>query len=200
MLKPLERMLEEFERVTILYFNPNIHPQEEYELRKGYVEEYAEEHGVEFVELAYEPALWEEAVKNSPGLDRCKACYALRMEHTARWTAQVGADIFATTLTISPYQHHGEIHDAGEAAARRHGVSYLNRTFVDLYAEGVILSKELGIYRQKYCGCRMSRIEAEEQRQRAAAEKRKLKAERAAQAELDKLKKQAKKERDRAHG
>lgn len=193
-------MLEEFEHVTILYFNPNIHPLKEYELRKRYVEEYAEEHGVEFVELEYSPALWEDAIKSSRGLDRCKACYEIRLEHTARWAAQAGADVFATTLTVSPYQHHEEIHAAGEAAAQRNGISYLNRTFVDLYAEGVTLSKELGMYRQKYCGCHYSQLEAKEQHEQAAAKKNMLKAERAAQAKLNKLKKQTKKERDRAHG
>ena len=102
---------------------------------------------------------------------RCRACYRLRFEETAREAAARGFDTISTTLTISPYQLTNAILEELEAAAERHGLKVDARDFRDRYREATRRSREKGMYRQNYCGCRFSIAEAEEQR-KAAKRKR----------------------------
>lgn len=80
------------------------------------------------------------------------------------WAAEHGFDAVATTLTVSPYQDAESISAQGELAAEAAGVVYLERDFRDRYAEATKRSRELDLYRQNYCGCLMSELEAREQR------------------------------------
>ena len=102
---------------------------------------------------------------------RCRACYRLRFEETAREAAARGFDTISTTLTISPYQLTDAILEELEAAAERHGLKVDARDFRDRYREATRRSREKGMYRQNYCGCRFSIAEAEEQR-RATKQRR----------------------------
>ncbi|MCL2881519.1 MAG: epoxyqueuosine reductase QueH [Coriobacteriia bacterium] len=107
-------------RITLLYYNPNIAPIEEYERRRDAWVAYCAQQGIEAVELEYEPQLWEEATAPDQQVPkRCRQCYALRLGRAARWAAEHGADALTTTLTISPYQLPDIIAEEGRAAVKR---------------------------------------------------------------------------------
>ncbi|MCL2324381.1 MAG: epoxyqueuosine reductase QueH [Actinomycetia bacterium] len=152
-------------RITLLYYNPNIAPADEYERRRDALLSYCAEAGIEAVELDYEPEAWEQACAadlSAPG--RCRQCYALRLGRAAQWAAQHGANALTTTLTISPWQLADLIAEEGKKAAEAAGIRYLDIDFSPDYRASQQAAREAGIYRQKYCGCLPSKREAEEQR------------------------------------
>lgn len=173
LLEPYDALAQAGTEVRVVYANPNIHPREEYEHRRDTLLAYTAGRGIEVDELPYEPERWDEAVRgleNDPGR-RCRACLRLRLGLAARHAAAEGFDTVATTLTVSPYQDPDAIRGAGEAACADAGVSFLVTDFRDRYPEAVRRSRELGMYRQNFCGCRYSDIEAAAAR---AARKNKL--------------------------
>ena len=104
---------------------------------------------------------------------RCRACYRLRLEETARVAAEQGFDGIGTTLSVSPYQYTQVIEEEVQRAAERAGVAGVFEDFRPYYDEATRRSRQLGMYRQNFCGCRISDLEA-------AAERAERKAERAA--------------------
>ena len=166
LIEPLESLAEEAEHVTIVFSNSNIHPAEEYNRRRDTLRAWADPLGVEVVELDYDPAEWTAVVGPlaNAGPERCRACYALRLDRVARFAAENGFDAVATTLTVSPYQDAVAIADEGRRAAAAAGVAYLDRDFRERYPEATRRSREAGMYRQNYCGCVFS--EAESRRER----------------------------------
>lgn len=145
--------------VVGFFFNPNIHPLLEFRRRLTGVRELAGQVALQVSEdLTYDPAWWFEEV-GSRGEIRCRACIAMRLERTAREAAGSGHQAFGTTLAISPWQDHEAIMDAGKAAAGRHGVQFVYEDLRGLYRASRSLSKNLGLYRQKYCGCLLSEWE-----------------------------------------
>ena len=138
---------------TGFWYNPNIHPVEEYKRRKNTLTDYARQIALPLI------------VENEYGLRsfidhvypqyeaRCAYCYECRLEETAAYAAANGFDAISTTLLISPYQKHELIRRTGEAAAERHGIAFLYRDFRPHFKEGQEEAKSLGLYRQKYCGC-----------------------------------------------
>ena len=115
---------------------------------------------------------------------RCRACYRLRLEETARVAAERGFEGIGTTLSVSPYQYTQVIREEVERAAAQAGVAPVFENFRPYYDEATRESRELGMYRQNFCGCRISDLEAaaeraERKEQRAAAKA----AERAAHAD-----------------
>jgi epoxyqueuosine reductase len=160
--------------VRVVYANPNIHPREEYERRRDTLLAYTSERGIEVDEAPYEPHAWDEAVRgleHRPG-ERCRACFRLRIGLAAERAVLGGFDAVATTLTVSPYQDPVAIREAGEAACADAGVAFLVTDFRDRYPEATRRSRELGMYRQNYCGCRYSEAEASGQRAARRAAKR----------------------------
>jgi predicted adenine nucleotide alpha hydrolase (AANH) superfamily ATPase len=114
--------------------------------------------GIELVEdAAYDPAAWFTAVTDGEGLGR--RCIGQRLMRTAEEAAARSDLAFSSTLSISPYQDHEAIRSAGEEAARRYDVEFLYEDLRPYYAVSRRLSKEWGIYRQKYCGCLYSERE-----------------------------------------
>jgi hypothetical protein len=151
--------------VTVCFANPNIHPAEEYDRRRDTLRAYADDAGIEVIELPYEPEMWAEAVAGSPGRPaRCEACYRLRIDLVADEAARRGYDAVATTLTVSPYQDPEAICKAGREACDRAGVAFIANDFRDRYPEATRRSRELGMYRQNYCGCLLSMTEAQNSR------------------------------------
>lgn len=153
--------------VDVCYANPNIHPLAEYERRRDTLFAYAMDAGIRVTEVAYDPSLWTAAVA-AAGDDRrarCRACYRLRIGIVAAEAARDGYDAVATTLTVSPYQDPESIREEGERACAEHGVSFLATDFRERYPEATRRSRELGMYRQNYCGCAPSVVEAAEQRE-----------------------------------
>jgi predicted adenine nucleotide alpha hydrolase (AANH) superfamily ATPase len=145
--------------VTGFFFNPNIHPLLEWRRRATGAHDVAEMSGIDMlVDPAYDPAAWFAAV--NPGEEsRCRRCIRLRLMRAAEEAATRGFAAFSTTLAISPYQDHEAIRTAGDEAARRHEVDFIYADLRPLYGESRRLSREWGIYRQKYCGCLVSEWE-----------------------------------------
>lgn len=173
LLEPYDSISEGAE-VAVCYANPNIFPPDEYERRLGTLRAYAEEAGIEVIELPYEPQAWREIVSTTSGQrpERCRACYRLRIGMVAREAARRGYDAVATTLTVSPYQDYAGIIEAGEEVCAREGVRFLATDFRDRYPDATRRSRELGMYRQNYCGCEPSIAEAAAEREaRRAARK-----------------------------
>lgn len=173
LLEPLDELAEAADEVVILYANPNIHPAEEYERRRDTLVAYARTAGVDVVELPYDPAAWLEAVGPlaNAGAARCRACYRLRLGRAALYAAEHGFDAIATTLTVSPYQDAIAIREEGERAAADVGVAYIHRDFRERYPSATRRSRELGMYRQNYCGCVLSDVEARRDREARRAER-----------------------------
>jgi len=165
LLEPYDALVAEHE-VTVCYANPNIHPVGEYRRRLETLREYAVPRGIPVIEEAYEPAEWMRAVagvEDDPA-QRCRRCFALRLGIAARRAVALGMDAVATTLTVSPYQDAAAIREAGERVCAEAGVRYLDTDFHERYHDATVRSRELGMYRQNYCGCLLSEIEAEQQR------------------------------------
>ena len=162
----LERLRDHF-RVTVLYYNPNIEPEEEYLHRRaeqqrligilgGDIGWLPCEYGHEAFE-AFAPGLAGEP----EGGKRCLACFALRLNETAEQAKRHGFEYFTTTLSVSPHKNAENVNRAGEEAAARFGVKYLYADFKKKngYLRSLQLSAEYGLYRQDYCGCTYSRNE-----------------------------------------
>lgn len=172
-LEPTRIFAQEGTSFAVHYANSNIHPAAEYEHRLSTLAEHVcGSRGIELIEAPYDPEEWERkvAVFGTDRERRCRACYRLRFEQTAREAAARSFTAISTTLTISPYQFTDVIIEELEGAAARHGLVADARDFSDRYQDATRISREKGMYRQNYCGCRFSIAEAEAQR--AATKKR----------------------------
>ena len=163
----LERLYPHFE-VTLFYFNPNTHPEEEYEKRGGELPKLLRAAGMEDVPILrgeYKPERFFEAAKGFEGEPeggvRCKTCFDLRLSGTAEAAKTGGFDYFCTTLTVSPHKNAALINAIGEELAARWGVKWLPADFKkkDGYLRSIRLSQAYGLYRQCYCGCTFSMAE-----------------------------------------
>ncbi len=150
-------------RPTLFYYNPNIFPLEEYEIRKSECSRYARSLGLEMVDADYNHGKWLEC---TTGLEqepergkRCLQCFQMRLSATARYAHENGFRRFATTLASSRWKSLDQIAEAGHAAAalfpdvefwekdwRKDGLSERRR----------ILLAENRFYNQQYCGCEFS--------------------------------------------
>ncbi len=110
---------------------------------------------------------------------RCRACYRLRLRETAQVAAQGGYEAIATTLSVSPYQYTSLIKEELQDAANRAGIQALFEDFRPYYPQATKRSRELGMYRQNYCGCRFSDLEARAERKMRAEKRAAKKAARA---------------------
>jgi predicted adenine nucleotide alpha hydrolase (AANH) superfamily ATPase len=145
---------------TILFYNPNIHPQHEYELRKSENKRYAEKLGVPFADLDYDTDNWFARIK---GLEyepergaRCTACFDMRFERSALYAVEHGYPIFTSSLGISRWKDMEQINGCGERAAARHpDLTYwtFNWRKGGGSARTVEISKQEQFYQQEYCGC-----------------------------------------------
>ncbi len=165
----IERLRSEF-HLTTYFYNPNIHPREEYELRTRQMKEYAQKVEVEFIEPEYEQERWFALTQNMEmvpeGGERCRACYRLRLETTADYGARRGYDYFATTLSVSPHKNAQKINQIGRKASQKYRIKYLETDFKkrEGFKRSVELSKSQGLFRQDYCGCIYSRREREKRK------------------------------------
>lgn len=159
--------LNEFFDITVLYYNPNISPSEEYEYRKEEQKRLIREkkwfNPVKFLDCDYDNELFESSVKGlekePEGGKRCPVCFHLRLDKTAEFANSLNFDYFVTTLSISPLKNAELINQIGEKLSKKYGVKYLPSDFKKKngYKRSVELSKEFNLYRQNFCGCRFSR-------------------------------------------
>ena len=135
------------------WYNPNIHPYQEYKARRDTLRDYAAAIGLPLI-LREDYGLRPFVRAVAADIDhRCAYCYAVRMEETARYAAEHGFTHISTTLLVSPYQDHEGIAAAAERFAGEYGVTFLYRDFRPGFRAGQTKARELGLYMQKYCGC-----------------------------------------------
>ncbi|MGK9452596.1 epoxyqueuosine reductase QueH [Acidithiobacillus caldus] len=147
-------------RFTVLFYNPNIHPEAEYTLRKEENIRYAQKLGVDFIDLDYDKDRWFERVR---GLEwepergaRCTACFDMRFERSALFAVEHGFTVFTSTLGISRWKDMNQINACGQRAAQR----YPNLHYWDYNwrKQGgsqrmIEIAKAEQFYQQEYCGC-----------------------------------------------
>jgi hypothetical protein len=150
---PSQKLKKGGEKVVGYFFNPNIHPYQEYQKRLDTLKQYAGQSGLEV--LYRDEYLLEEFLRNvaREPEGRCRFCYANRLESAAREAKKEGFDAFSTTLLYSIYQKHEIIRELGERIAESADVPFYYEDFRPGWKEGVEASKAMGLYRQKYCGC-----------------------------------------------
>jgi len=177
LLEPFDALSAQADEVMVVYANPNIHPYEEYVHRRDTLVSYVEQAGIELVELPYNPAAWlaQVGVHGNDRRQRCRACYLLRMTMVSEWAVEHGFDAVATTLTVSPYQDVQAIAEAGERAAQASGIRHVESNFQNRYPEATSRSRALGMYRQNYCGCLLSDLEARADREARRVARREAK-------------------------
>jgi predicted adenine nucleotide alpha hydrolase (AANH) superfamily ATPase len=164
-LMPVRMLRAEGFAVTGVFYNPNIHPVKEYLLRRAALSEAAERLDLPLLRPDPEQAAWNlpqwlRAIPVSGDKDtRCRACYALRFRQVARWAEEEGFDAFSSSLLYSRHQAHALIAEEGEKAAQGFGTAFLYRDFRSAWREGMLLSKQWGLYRQQYCACVYSEAE-----------------------------------------
>lgn len=157
--------LNESRQLYCYFCNPNIQPAEEYEKRLHEAQNVAKRYRVPFDAAPYLPQTWETAVAaqvHTPeGGARCRECFLLRLRESARFTAALGWPSFTTVMSISPHKRINMLNEAGHLAAGEQGVVYEPHNFKKQngFLNSIRLSNELGLYRQDYCGCRLSRDE-----------------------------------------
>jgi predicted adenine nucleotide alpha hydrolase (AANH) superfamily ATPase len=156
-----ERLNSRYE--VIGYFhNPNIYPEKEYLRRRENALKAGRELGFKVIVPEYNPEEWLKAVrgleKEPEGGKRCDVCFRHNLEATAKKALELGLSFFTTTLTISPHKSSDTIFKVGRGLAEEYGVMFLEADFKkkDGFKRSVELSKEMGLYRQKYCGCEYS--------------------------------------------
>lgn len=155
--------LSEYFKITVLYYNPNIFPKEEYiyrmEEQRRFIEKLPAKYPISLMETEYTPKDFHEIARGlerePEGGKRCTLCYRLRLEYTAKVARELGADYFTTTLSISPLKDSKRLNTIGEELGQIYEVPYLLSDFKKKngYKRSVELSKEYDMYRQSFCGC-----------------------------------------------
>ena len=149
--------------VTILYYNPNIYPKEEYLKRKAEQVKLCYLLNVNILDCDYNEDEFLNEVKGleqeAEGGSRCNKCFLIRLEKTAKLAKQNNFDFFGTTLTVSPHKNEQIINKIGKILQEKYEISFLFSDFKKQngYLESINLSKEYNLYRQDYCGCRFSK-------------------------------------------
>ncbi len=150
---PIKVLREEGYDVTGFWYNPNIHPYQEYKMRLGAVKEMAEKLDLNIIyrdsydlEVFLRKVVYREAV-------RCGICYGIRLKASAQEASLRGFKNFTTTLLFSKYQDFNGIIEVGEDISRGYGLDFYKNDFRIGWEEGRKVSKEMGLYKQKYCGC-----------------------------------------------
>ena len=155
--------LSEFFKITVLYYNPNIYPKEEYDYRvkeqERFINSFPAKNPISFISTPYTPEDFYNIAKGlekvSEGGERCTKCYRLRLEYTAKVAKEMNMDYFTTTLSISPLKDAHRLNSIGLELEEIYEVPYLVSDFKKRngYKRSVELSKEYDMYRQNFCGC-----------------------------------------------
>ena len=150
---PLKELRTHNQDVTGLFFNPNIHPYQEYERRRQTLKDYAEKVLLDVIWAEGYPI--EDFLKHVAlrPEDRCAYCLTSRMKAAAEMAKEEKFDAFTSTLLYSRFQKHDVIREAGENLSRKTGIDFFYEDFRSGWNEGVRISKEMNMYRQPYCGC-----------------------------------------------
>lgn len=155
----IERLLSEGWEPVLFYDNANIYPEEEREKRLGELKKVAEHYKLPLLTPQHLPhEAWLEHIKGFEKEPehgrRCEACFRFNLKEAAEAAASMGIEHFATTLTVSRFKNSAQIFAQGEDLAGFEKIDFKKK---DGFNRSIVLSKELGLYRQQYCGCEFSR-------------------------------------------
>ncbi len=159
--------LNPFFELIVYFYNPNIYPEAEYLRRATEQKKYIESLGLEYIQGDYEVGEFESVVKGlekeKEGGRRCLECFRLRLEKTAQMADTLNIKYYTTTLTVSAHKNSQLINEAGLKIANKYKVDFLVSDFKKKsgYQKSIEMSKEQGMYRQDYCGCKFSEKERE---------------------------------------
>jgi len=148
--------------LTIYFYNPNIHPKKEYDLRKEENIIFAKKYNIPFVDADYDSDTWYELTKgleNEPERGkRCTVCFDMRFLKTAKYAKEHGFEMFTSCLGISRWKNMAQINDCGARAAKVHGVSYWDYNWRKQGGSQrmIEIAKREKMYMQEYCGCSYS--------------------------------------------
>ena len=152
--------------VDVLYYNPNIEPEEEYLKRKHeqikFINEFKGDNPVNLIDADYDNEDFMEDLHplkdEKEGGARCAVCIKKRMEYTAKKAKELGYDFFTTTLTVSPHKNSEMINKIGASLEEKYNIKFLYSDFKkeDGYLKSIKYAKEYDLYRHNYCGCRYS--------------------------------------------
>jgi predicted adenine nucleotide alpha hydrolase (AANH) superfamily ATPase len=158
----INQLLDKFD-LTVYFFNPNIFPEEEYLQRLSEVKKFCQSRGIDYIEENYKPKAWLNFVRGyecepEKGF-RCELCFNLRLGKTAEYAKNNGYDWFTTTLTMGRQKNSLQVLDAGRKAESKYRVKFYDWDFKKNFGVQVSdwLAKQLGLYKQDYCGCVFSR-------------------------------------------
>lgn len=160
-------LLKEYFDLTIYYSNDNIYPKHEFDIRLEEQINFAKMHNINVIS-DYNEDDFNNAILGYENMGeksiRCYKCYELRLEKTAKKAKELNFDYFTTTLSISPYKLAKWINKIGYELEEKYNVKYLFSDFKkeNGYQHSISLSKEYGLYRQDYCGCKYSMMERNE--------------------------------------
>lgn len=156
--------------ITILFYNPNITIEQEYQKRKEELKRFLKENYpmIQLLDCDYDKESYLQAIKGheqeKEGSMRCYLCYQLRLEKTAVLAKTYHYDYFGTTLSISPYKKSTWLNEIGKNLEEKYQIHYLYADFKKKngYRRSIELSSKYHLYRQDYCGCIYSKIEREQ--------------------------------------
>lgn len=149
--------------VALFFYNPNIWPEEEYKKRLAEAEKIAEQFDLKLIKGEYEHDKWLSAARGHEADpergERCLICYKFRLDAAAAMAKELNCHYLTTTLTTSPHKSALAINKTGEQAVAQQGIKFLSQDLKkqDGFKKSAALSRELGLYRQNYCGCEFSR-------------------------------------------
>ncbi|MBQ8606086.1 MAG: epoxyqueuosine reductase QueH [Clostridia bacterium] len=160
--------LSQYFDITVFFYNPNIHPNAEYEHRLSEQKRLCEIMNIPMIDCDYLPDDFFNFVKGleneKEGGQRCTKCFEMRLDYTAKKAKQNGFALFATTLTVSPHKNAPLINGIGESISKKYDIKWLPSDFKKRsgYLRSIRLSEQYELYRQNYCGCVFSKQKAED--------------------------------------
>jgi len=162
---PMQVLFDEGFKITLFFYNPNIHPEKEYEKRLTELKKYvAKFPAVNLVAGKYEKEKWLAQTKSLAqeleGGKRCDVCYRIRLKKTAQTAKQKNFNYYGSTLSISPHKKAAKISELGNKLAKEIGIAFLDRNWrkKEGFKKACLIAKVEKFYRQNYCGCIYSQL------------------------------------------
>lgn len=159
---PIRKLIDDGFEPVVFFYNPNIFPSQEYDIRRVELEKYCAKNNIEYHEGSYDIKKYYEAIKgfeNEPEKGRrCTFCFDLRLDETAKFAKLNKIECFTTTLSVSPHKNSNQIFECGRKIAQKYNINFLEYNFKkqDGFKISRQIAKENNMYAQSYCGCEFS--------------------------------------------